>query len=133
MQVLRIDHVQLAIPPGGEEQARAFFRDLLGIPEREKPASLAAHGGVWFERGDLKVHAGVEKDFRPAAKAHPALQVEGLNELVARLRAADVKIVEDEPLAGYSQRVFVFDPFGNRIELLEPSPAERAALRAQPG
>jgi catechol 2,3-dioxygenase-like lactoylglutathione lyase family enzyme len=119
VQILRIDHVQIAIPPGGETQARAFFTGLLGIPEREKPANLAARGGVWFERGDLKVHAGVEKDFRAATKAHPALQVQGLTELVARLRAADLKIVEDEPLQGYSQRVFVFDPFGNRIELLE--------------
>lgn len=119
MQIVRIDHVQIAIPPGGEAKARDFFTGLLGIPEREKPAKLAARGGVWFERGDLKLHAGVEKDFRAAAKAHPALQVQGLSELVARLRAADVKLVEDEPLDGYSQRVFAFDPFGNRIELLE--------------
>jgi catechol 2,3-dioxygenase-like lactoylglutathione lyase family enzyme len=119
MEVVRIDHVQLAIPPGGESKAREFFTGLLGIPEREKPASLAARGGVWFERGDLKVHAGVEKDFRAAAKAHPALQVRGLGELLATLRAAGVKVVEDEPLDGYSARAFVFDPFGNRIELLE--------------
>jgi catechol 2,3-dioxygenase-like lactoylglutathione lyase family enzyme len=119
MRIVRIDHVQIAIPPGGEPRAREFFSGLLEIPEREKPANLAARGGVWFERGDFKLHAGVEKDFRPAAKAHPALQVEGLRELVARLRAADVKVVEDEPLTGYRERVFVFDPFGNRIELLE--------------
>jgi catechol 2,3-dioxygenase-like lactoylglutathione lyase family enzyme len=119
MQIVRIDHVQIAIPPGGEPKAREFFTGLLGIPEREKPPKLAARGGVWFERGDLKLHAGVEKDFRPAEKAHPALQVLGLGDLIVRLRAADVKIVEDEPLEGYSLRVFVFDPFGNRIELLE--------------
>jgi catechol 2,3-dioxygenase-like lactoylglutathione lyase family enzyme len=119
MQIVRIDHVQIAIPPGGEDQARAFYQALLGIPERVKPSNLAARGGVWFERGDLKLHAGVEKDFKPAKKAHPAFEVKNLAALVAKLRAAGVKVVDDEPLAGYS-RVYVYDPFENRIELLEP-------------
>jgi catechol 2,3-dioxygenase-like lactoylglutathione lyase family enzyme len=119
MRIVRLDHVQIAIPPNGEAKARGFYSDLLGIPERPKPPNLAARGGVWFERGELKLHAGVEKDFRPATKAHPALQVEGLAELVERLKAAGVRVVDDEPLAGYA-RVYADDPFGNRIELLEP-------------
>jgi catechol 2,3-dioxygenase-like lactoylglutathione lyase family enzyme len=117
--IVRLDHVQIAIPRNGEDRARAFYRDLLGIPERAKPANLAARGGVWFERGELKLHAGVDDDFRPALKAHAALQVEGLAELVLRLRAAGVRVVDDEPLPGHD-RVYVDDPFGNRIELLEP-------------
>jgi catechol 2,3-dioxygenase-like lactoylglutathione lyase family enzyme len=119
MRIVRLDHVQIAIPPNGEAKARGFYSDLLGIPERPKPPNLAARGGVWFERGELKLHAGVEEEFRPATKAHPALQVEGLAELVERLKAAGVRVVDDEPLAGYA-RVYVDDPFGNRIELLEP-------------
>jgi hypothetical protein len=119
MKIVRLDHVQIAIPIGGETLARQFFGELLGIPEQPKPAHLAARGGVWFERGDLKLHAGVDKEFRPARKAHPALLVEGLAELVTKLRAASAVITQDEPLAGYD-RIYVDDPFGNRIELLEP-------------
>jgi hypothetical protein len=119
MRIVRLDHVQIAIPIGGETLARQFFGELLGIPEQPKPAHLAARGGVWFERGDLKLHAGVDKEFRPARKAHPALLVEGLAELEAKLRAAQTVITQDEPLAGYD-RIYVDDPFGNRIELMEP-------------
>jgi catechol 2,3-dioxygenase-like lactoylglutathione lyase family enzyme len=118
MPIVRIDHVQLAMPAGAESAARHFYAELLGIPEKPKPAHLAARGGVWFERDQLKLHLGVEKDFRAARKAHPALLVEGLQVLIARLRAADVNVVQDEPLAGY-ERVYIDDPFGNRIELLE--------------
>jgi catechol 2,3-dioxygenase-like lactoylglutathione lyase family enzyme len=114
-----IEHVQLAMPPGREEEARQFYRQLLEIPEVPKPPPLAARGGCWFERGSLKIHLGVEQDFRPARKAHPALLVERLRDLVARLSAAGCRISEDESLAGYD-RVYVDDPFGNRIELLEP-------------
>lgn len=120
MRILRIDHVQVAIPAGGEAAARAFYTGLLGIPEKAKPANLAARGGVWFESGELKLHAGVERDFQPARKAHPALVVEDLAGLGERLRAAGVSLVRDEPLEGY-ERFFVSDPFGNRIELLEPT------------
>lgn len=119
MRIVRLDHVQIAIPPGGEPKAREFFTGLLGIPEKEKPPVLAARGGVWFENGELKLHAGVEKDFRPATKAHPALQVENLTDLIAKLRAAGVKVTEDEQVEGYRLRVSVADPFGNKIELLE--------------
>ncbi len=121
MPVERIEHVQLAMPAGGEPQAARFYADLLGITEVPKPPHLAARGGCWFERGALKVHLGVEPDFRPARKAHPALLVSDLGALVSRLRDAGIDIVDDEPLEGY-ERVYVSDPFGNRIELMEPVP-----------
>jgi catechol 2,3-dioxygenase-like lactoylglutathione lyase family enzyme len=119
MKVLAVDHVQLAMPAGEEERARAFYEGVLGIREVPKPPHLAVRGGAWFEDGALKIHLGVEKEFRPAKKAHPALLVEGLGELVERCRAAGYEVVSDEPLEGY-RRVYVSDPFGNRIELMEP-------------
>jgi len=115
-----IDHVQLAMPAGREEDARAFYARLLGIPERPKPPHLAARGGCWFESDTVKVHLGVDSDFRPAKKAHPALLVRDLGALVHSLATAGVEIVDDEPLEGYD-RVYVYDPFGNRLELLEPA------------
>jgi len=120
VQVLRIDHVQLAMPEGREDAARHFYQDLLGIPEVPKPPDLAARGGVWFERGDLKVHLGVDRQFVPARKAHPAFIVADLRALMSRLAAAGVALRDDEPLDGYL-RVYVDDPFGNRLELLEPT------------
>jgi catechol 2,3-dioxygenase-like lactoylglutathione lyase family enzyme len=120
VKIDRIDHVQLAMPPGGEADARRFYGETLDIPETPKPPHLAARGGCWFERGALKIHLGVEKDFRPARKAHPALLVQDLAALVARLRAGRFRVVDDEPLEGYA-RVYVDDPFGNRIELMEPT------------
>ena len=120
MKVLAVDHVQLAMPAGEEEKARSFYEGVLGIKEMPKPPHLAVRGGAWFEDGALKIHLGVEKEFRPAKKAHPALLVEGLGELVERCRAAGYEVVSDEPLEGY-QRVYVSDPFGNRVELMEPA------------
>jgi len=108
------------MPAGGEDAAVAFYEGLFGIPRVPKPANLAARGGCWFERGDLKVHLGVDAEFRAARKAHPALLVDDLAELTVRLAAAGVTLRDDEPLAGYD-RVYVDDPFGNRIELLEPA------------
>ncbi len=121
MPVVGVDHVQLAMPAGREAEARAFYSGLLGIPEIAKPPVLAARGGAWFESGRLKIHLGVDRDFRPAQKAHPGLLVSGLEALIERLCAAGLAIVDDEPLAGYL-RVFVNDPFGNRLELMEPRP-----------
>lgn len=118
MSVLGIHHVQLAMPEGGEPRAIAFYEGLLGIPRVDKPAHLAVRGGCWFESGSVRVHLGVEEGFRPARKAHPALVVAGLASLRSRLEKAGVEVVEDQPLAGY-QRIYVDDPFGNRLELLE--------------
>jgi catechol 2,3-dioxygenase-like lactoylglutathione lyase family enzyme len=118
-QIHALDHVQLAMPAGREDAARAFYAGLLGLTEVPKPANLARRGGVWFERGLLRVHLGVEQDFRPARKAHPAFLVRDLPALVRHLENAGVAVVSDEPLEGYD-RIYVADPFGNRIELLEP-------------
>lgn len=111
--------LQLAMPPGEEKAARAFYSGILGIPEAPKPPILAKRGGVWFERGTLKIHFGVEKDFRPARKAHPALLAVNLKDLVADLKARGIEVVDDDALEGY-YRAYVADPFGNRIELMEP-------------
>ncbi|MGH8230947.1 MAG: VOC family protein [Steroidobacteraceae bacterium] len=119
MPVQRLDHVQLAMPAGGEARAREFYQGLLGIPEVLKPPELAKRGGCWFERDALKVHLGVQPDFRPARKAHPGFIVSELAALVARFRSAGCAPVEDHTMPGH-YRVFVDDPFGNRIELLEP-------------
>ena len=121
MSIEAIDHVQLAMPAGREPEAVAFYERLLGISQQPKPAHLAARGGCWFERGELKIHLGVEADFRAARKAHPALRVKDLGALVERLTNAGVRVCDDVPLEGYD-RVYVDDPFGNRIELLEPHP-----------
>jgi catechol 2,3-dioxygenase-like lactoylglutathione lyase family enzyme len=121
MTIIQLEHVQLAMPPGGEESARAFYRDVLGIPEVPKPLELRARGGCWFENGNVKVHLGVEQDFRPARKAHPAFLVTNLSDLTARLQNAGYHI----QAAGLPElrRIFTFDPFGNRIELIErPAP-----------
>jgi catechol 2,3-dioxygenase-like lactoylglutathione lyase family enzyme len=119
--IVGIHHVQLAMPAGREEEARHFYSYLLGIPETPKPPNLAKRGGAWFESGPVRIHLGVEEDFRPARKAHPALLVKDLPGVIERLRNAGIAVVEDEPLAGYS-RVYVTDPFGNRLELMEPDP-----------
>ena len=118
MRVFGLDHVQLAMPRGEEDRARTFYRDVLGLAEVPKPANLAARGGVWFAGGNLQLHLGVEDDFRPARKAHPALLVEGLEELAAVCEAGGYEITYDEQLPGY-YRAYVADPFGNRIELME--------------
>ena len=118
MRVYAIDHVQLAMPAGEEDKARAFYEGVLGIAETPKPPHLAARGGVWFENGDLKIHLGVEKDFRAAKKAHPALLVEDLNELILICTGAGYDIVTDDTLEGY-HRAYVSFTFGNRIELME--------------
>lgn len=118
MQIYKIDHVQLAMPPGGESEAVMFYEGLLGIPHVPKPAALAVRGGCWFVRDELQVHLGVEEDFRPAKKAHPALLVHGLTELVERLSAHGIEPRWDTELPNYL-RAFISDPFGNRIELME--------------
>ncbi len=119
MKILAIEHVQLAMPAGGEQRARDFYQGILGVPERPKPVHLAARGGVWFEDGDVKIHLGVEKNFLAARKAHPALLVQGLAALSTKLKATGHRVIDDDPLPGY-RRIYTEDPFGNRIELMEP-------------
>ena len=118
--VRAIHHVQLAMPKGREDEAQAFYEGLLGIPRHEKPAHLAARGGCWFVDGPLAVHLGVEDPFIPARKAHPALLVDDLPALATRLIAAGHEVRTEGGLDGFDQR-YVDDPFGNRIELLEPT------------
>jgi catechol 2,3-dioxygenase-like lactoylglutathione lyase family enzyme len=118
-EVYGLDHVQLAMPAGQEAVAREFYSGILGLTEISKPANLARRGGVWFESGGLRLHLGVEADFRPARKAHPGILVQHLEALTGHLERAGVAVITDEPLEGY-HRVYVSDPFGNRIELLEP-------------
>jgi catechol 2,3-dioxygenase-like lactoylglutathione lyase family enzyme len=118
MTIYGLDHVQLAMPPGEEDRARAFYRDGLGLIEVPKPQALAGRGGVWFEGGAARIHLGVEAEFRPARKAHPALLVDDLAALLRRCEQAGYAVTTDVPLEGY-RRAHVFDPFGNRIEVLE--------------
>ena len=118
VKIVGIEHVQLAMPAGGEDSARGFYSRLLGLPERAKPERLAARGGCWFEGPGLKVHLGVDADFRAAKKAHPALLVDDLAALSAALTLAGVEVTPDEPADGRA-RCYVNDPFGNRIELMQ--------------
>ncbi|MEX5728313.1 catechol 2,3-dioxygenase-like lactoylglutathione lyase family enzyme [Rhodovulum iodosum] len=113
-----LHHVQLAMPAGGEDAGRAFYRDLLGLEEEARPEALDARGGVWFYRGELRLHLGVEEGFRPARKAHPALMVADLDALAERLERAGCALVWDEAIPQV-RRFFIDDPFGNRIELME--------------
>jgi catechol 2,3-dioxygenase-like lactoylglutathione lyase family enzyme len=119
MSVLGIDHILLAMPPGEEGKARAFYTGVLLLKEKVKPEALARRGGAWFTNGTIEVHLGVEKDFRPARKAHPAFVVRDLAGFIERARQHGCEIAGDEPLPGYT-RIFVYDPFGNRLELIEP-------------
>jgi catechol 2,3-dioxygenase-like lactoylglutathione lyase family enzyme len=119
MSVLGIDHIQLAMPPGEEAKAREFYCDVLLLQEKAKPPDLAKRGGAWFTNGSIEVHLGVEKDFRAARKAHPALVVRDLAGFVERARQHGCEIGTDVPLPGY-ERIFIYDLFGNRLELIEP-------------
>jgi catechol 2,3-dioxygenase-like lactoylglutathione lyase family enzyme len=121
VRVVRVDHVQLAMPADREPEAVAFYEGILGIARMPKPDHLAARGGCWFEDGELRVHLGVDPDFRPATKAHPAFIVDDVRSLAGAAAAAGYAVIDDEPLAGYD-RVYVTDPFGNRIELMQPIP-----------
>lgn len=119
MKILSIDHVQIAMPANQEARARAFYIDLLGLTEIAKPPKLAARGGVWFQSENAQLHLGVEQDFRAARKAHPAFVVDDLDSLVAKVQNAGYETdTSQPPLDGY-KRAHVFDPFGNRIELME--------------
>ena len=119
MEILSIDHVQIAMPAGQEDQARAFYIEQLGFTEIPKPPDLAKRGGAWFQSGSVQLHLGVESDFRPVRKAHPAFVVSDLDSLIAKVQSAGYETDTSQlPLDGY-KRAHVFDPFGNRIELME--------------
>ena len=116
--ITRIDHIQLTSPAGCEAAARDFYGTILGLREVQKPATLRARGGCWFQCGDQQLHIGVEADFRPAKKAHPAFAVRDLDGLRSRLRSRNVKTDDDDSLPGV-RRFYAEDPFGNRLEFLE--------------
>ncbi|PST27134.1 glyoxalase [Mesorhizobium plurifarium] len=118
MTLMRIDHIQLAMPAGQEDVARAFYRDLLGLSEVAKPPHLAVRGGCWFEINEVRLHLGVDPDFVPARKAHPGFVVDNLDALCSALQAAGYETAHDQPLEGF-MRQYVSDPFGNRIELMQ--------------
>lgn len=115
---LGIDHVQLAAPRNSEEQARKFYGEILQMTEIPKPTKLLARGGVWFQCGNHQVHIGIQEEFHPATKAHPAFEVQHLHLFAEHLRANGVEVKEDDALDG-AERFYVNDPFGNRIEFLE--------------
>jgi catechol 2,3-dioxygenase-like lactoylglutathione lyase family enzyme len=119
MTLEAIDHVQAPMPAGEEERARVFYRDLLGLPEQPKPPELAKRGGCWFESARVKVHLGVETPFTPAKKAHIAFRVDDVLSLARRARAAGFEVVDDDLLPGHD-RIYIYDPFGNRLEFLKP-------------
>jgi catechol 2,3-dioxygenase-like lactoylglutathione lyase family enzyme len=110
-----IDHVQLAIPVGGEDAARRFYVDVLGFAEVQKPAVMAARGGAWFEAGDVRLHVGAEEAFVAARKAHPALAMDNLE---AFILTSGLDATWNDEIVGVV-RCHVFDPFGNRIELVQ--------------
>ncbi len=119
-EIVRLDHVQLAMPAGREAEAEAFYSGLLGLRRLPKPESLVARGGCWFGGGSVSLHLGVEEGFRPARKAHPALVVRDLPALEAALEAAGVEVRPNSELAP-GGGAYVDDPFGNRIELIAES------------
>ncbi|WP_030241885.1 glyoxalase [Streptomyces sp. NRRL S-350] len=114
-----INHVQLAIPAGGEQECRAFWGELLGLSEIPKPPPLAARGGCWFQGPGFQVHLGVEQDFRPALRAHPGFEVRGLRALADRLAEHGHLVTFSDEVPG-QDRFHTVDPFGNRLEFLEP-------------
>jgi catechol 2,3-dioxygenase-like lactoylglutathione lyase family enzyme len=115
----RLHHMQLAMPPGQEEAARAFFAGVLGMTEVPKPPVLAGRGGAWFRSGGVELHLGVEDDFRPARKGHPGILVRDLDAVADRLRAQGHDVVPDGDFPGF-RRFYAHDPFGNRLEFLQP-------------
>lgn len=114
----QLDHVQLAAPKGGEEKARAFYLDLLGFTEVEKPENLKSRGGVWFSTGVIDIHIGIEEPFQPAKKAHPAIRVKNIDAMKRYLDEKNTTYILDDNLPG-ANRFYIFEPFGNRLEFLQ--------------
>ena len=116
--ITRLDHVQVAAPPNSEHEARAFYTGLLGLEELEKPEPLRSRGGVWFKVGSQQLHVGIQEDFQPATKAHPAFHTDSLDALAERLTLAGAPVHYDDAIPG---RFYTEDPWGNRLELLSSS------------
>ncbi|PKR76717.1 glyoxalase [Halalkalibacillus sediminis] len=114
----KIDHVQLSAPPNSEDKARDFFINVLGMEEVEKPTALKKNGGVWFQTDGVQLHVGIEEDFTPNKKAHPALEVLGLEALMSQLDLHRVPYQKDNKIPG-ANRIYIHDPFGNRIEMIQ--------------
>ena len=119
MKILSIDHIQIAMPAGEEERARTFYMGILGFIEIPKPAKLAKRGGVWLQSENVQLHLGIEPNFHPARKAHPAFIVDDLNLLITKVQNAGCETDTTQPPLDGFKRAHVFDPFGNRIELME--------------
>ncbi|MBR7829604.1 glyoxalase [Actinospica sp. MGRD01-02] len=115
----QVDHVQLAIPAGGEVACRVFWGGLLGLAEVPKPPVLAPRGGCWFDGPGFQVHLGVEAGFRPARKAHPGFRIRGIRALADRLASAGYPVTWSDEVPG-QDRFHTADPFGNRLEFLAP-------------
>lgn len=123
-----LHHVQLAIPEGTEDDAREFYGGVLGLQEVDKPAHLQTRGGCWFRSSTLEVHLGVDPDFRPATKAHPAFLVDSLDHIGGRLKEAGYEVDHDTQISGFN-RFYSRDPFGNRLEFLEQATGPESRLR----
>lgn len=123
-----LDHVQVAMPAGREAEARAFYAGLLGLEEIEKPSALAGRGGAWFALPDgRQLHLGVEDPFRPSRKAHPAFVAHALDEVAGRISGSGLPVRWDDGLAP-RRRFYGEDPFGNRLEFLEPEASHRVHI-----
>jgi catechol 2,3-dioxygenase-like lactoylglutathione lyase family enzyme len=120
-RIANLDHIQIAAPEGCEVAAREFYGAILGMPEIRKPEALRSRGGCWFQCGPQQLHVGVDPDFRPARKAHPAFVITDLDELRHALLARGIKVTDDTSIPG-SRRFFAEDPWGNRLEFLETHP-----------
>ncbi len=118
MYIVGIDHIQLAMPAGQEDEARRFYAGFLGLTEVAKPSHLVARGGAWFENANVRIHLGVDPEFRPAKKAHPGLLVGDLNGLLEILRTAGHPVADGDVREAY-EHAYVEDPFGNRLELIQ--------------
>lgn len=117
--IANIDHVMIATPPDGENAARLFYSEILGLVEMAKPAALITRGGLWYQVGALQLHLGIDREFRPARKAHVAFIVSNLPGLRQQVIDAGLTVIDDDLLPGFD-RFYLDDPFGNRLEFLEP-------------
>lgn len=114
---LGLDHVQVAAPPNSENEASSFYGDILGMEPIAKPLALQKNGGVWFQCGSHQLHIGIKEDFEGEAKAHPAFEIQNLSDFKQHLQDNDVAFQEDDKIPDV-ERIYVFDPFGNRLEFL---------------